>query len=227
MKTNKTIILLFMIGLSVLIYPHVAQYVNDYKQKKQVHAFQDDFNGKTDEEIDELMHKAHVCNEEVYDESTGFRDPFEETKEKLQEFQECLGIAEDAIFAAIEIPKLGLVIPIYLGASDENLNKGIGQVEGSSIPVGGTSTHTVLAGHRGMGTKAMFRNIDELIVGDIFYIHTMSETLEYRVNSQQVIKPHEIDSLQIEENKDLATLLTCHPYRHNYERLLIQGERAD
>lgn len=227
MKKNKVIILLFMIGLSILIYPHVAQFINDYMQKKQVHEFQVDLNEKTDEEIDDLMKKAHVCNEEVYQDSTGFRDPFEESKEKLQEFKDCLGIEEDAIFSAIEIPKLELVIPIYLGASDENLNKGIGQVEGSSIPVGGASTHTVLAGHRGMGTKAMFRNVDELKAGDVFYIHTMSETLKYRVNSQQVIKPHEIDSLQIEENKDLATLLTCHPYRHNYERLLIHGERVD
>src|SRR5690625_5736360 len=87
------------------------------------------------------------------------------------------------------------------------------QVEGSALPLGGESTHTVLAGHRGMGTKAMFRNIDQLNDGDLFYIHTMNETLTYEVYRQKVIYPNQTDDLEIVENKDLATLLTCHPYR--------------
>lgn len=223
MRKNKTIIILFVFGLLILLYPHVAQWINSYLQKNQVEDFlQNDW---SDEEINELMEKAKHCNEEIYYDSEGFRDPFGDNKEKLASFNECLGLDDDEIFGAIEIPKLKLVIPIYLGSSEEVLSKGIGQVEGSSLPLGGEDTHTVLAGHRGMGTKAMFRNVDELNDGDIFYIHTMDETLTYEVFKQKVIYPDETDSLEIQEGEDLATLLTCHPYRHNYQRLLVHAKR--
>lgn len=225
MRKNIGIILLFIVGLSILVYPHAAQWLNDYVQKQQVHEFMKNVSEEETENINEMMAKAQECNEEIFYTSEGFRDPFSDRKEKLQSFHKCIGIQDEVMFGAIEIPKLELLIPIYLGASDEILSKGIGQVEGSSIPIGGESTHTVLAGHRGMGTKAMFRHIDELENGDVFYIHAMNETLTYRIASQNIIYPHETDSLEIEEGKDLATLLTCHPYRHNYQRLLIQGER--
>lgn len=223
MKKKSTIIIIFILGLLILLYPHIAQWVNGYLQKGQVEDFQEI--DMSDAELDELMEKAKKCNEQIYYDSEGFRDPFGDNEEKLQKFKACLDLYDEEMFAAIEIPKLQLVIPIFLGATDEILSKGIGQVEGSSLPVGGNSTHTVLSGHRGMGTKAMFRNVDELHPGDIFYIHTLEETLTYEVYNQNVIYPDETDSLEIEENRDLATLLTCHPYRHNYQRLLIHAER--
>lgn len=227
MKKTSTIVILFIVGIIIVLYPHIAQSINNYLQKGEVQEFRD--REISEEEIDELMEKSKECNEQIYYDSEGFRDPFGDDEEKLQEYQDCLGLyEEDAdMFAAIEVPKLKLVIPIFLGATDEILNKGVGQVEGSSLPVGGESTHTVLAGHRGMGTKAMFRNIDELNPGDTFYIHTLDETIIYEVYDQNIIYPHETDSLEIEEDKDLATLLTCHPYRHNYQRLLIHAERKD
>jgi len=242
MKNNKGIIILFVLGLMILIYPHAAQVINNYLQKGEVKKFNEFVEGLTDEEIDEIMERASICNEEIYYNTDGFRDPFGDNQEKLTAFNECLGIVkngdnelgngfnfsnDDDVFSAIEIPKLKLVIPIYLGSSEDKLRKGIGQVEGSSLPLGGESTHTVLAGHRGMGTKAMFRNIDQLNDGDLFYIHTMNETLTYEVYRQKVIYPNQTDDLEIVENKDLATLLTCHPYRHNYQRLLIQAERKN
>lgn len=234
MKTYKGIILLFITGFVILIYPHAAQYMNNLVQKNEVndfHAFTDKL---TDEEIDSIMEQADKCNEGIYYDEDGFRDPFGSQQEKLSAFNECLGhqsigdthdFSPEDTFSALEIPKLKLVIPIYLGSSEDNLSRGVGQVEGSSLPLGGDNTHTVLAGHRGMGTKAMFRNIDELDDGDVFYIHTMDETLTYEVYRQQVIYPDETDDLEIVENKDLATLLTCHPYRHNHQRLLIHAER--
>jgi len=225
MRSNKWIIFTFVIGLLILIYPHVAQIFNNDLQKKQVNEFKTMINELPQDDIEKLMDKALRCNEEIFDKSNGFHDPFEENKAKLQSFKQCLGIEDDAMFGAIEIPKLKLLIPIYLGSSEEILSKGVGHVEGSSIPIGGKGTRTVLAGHRGMWTKAMFRNIDELHDGDVFYIHSMDETLEYKVYKQQVIYPDETDSLAVEDNKDLATLLTCHPYRYNYQRLLIHGER--
>ena len=214
-----------MTGLSILVYPYVAQWTNGYIQKKHVNQFQQEMEQFSEAELNQLMERAQQCNEEIYYDSKGFRDPFGDNEEKLQAFQSCLDIEDETVFGAIEITKLKLVIPIYLGSSEEVLSKGIGQVEGSSLPIGGESTHTVLAGHRGMGTKEMFRNIDELKEGDVFYIHTMNETLPYQVYNQQVIYPHETNSLEMQEGEDLATLLTCHPYRHNYQRLLVQGKR--
>ncbi len=225
MKKNKWIVVIFLVGLSILAYPHIAQWINGYVQQKHVHHYQNQMEEYSEEELHQLMEKAQQCNEEVYYDQKGFRDPFGDNEEKLQSFQACLGMEDETVFGAIEIPKLKLVVPIFIGASEEILSKGIGQVEGSSLPIGGESTHTVLAGHRGMGTKEMFRNIDELTEGDVFYIHTMNETLTYQVFNQQVIYPDETDSLEMKEGEDLATLLTCHPYRHNYQRLLIQGKR--
>jgi len=227
MKGKKAITLLFVIGLAILVYPHVAKLINSYLQKQQVDEFQDSLENKTDQEIDELMKRASACNEKIYYNRSGFRDPFADNEKKLHALKECLGLDDDEVFAAIEIPKLGEIIPIFLGASEKTLAKGIGQIEGSSLPVGGKSNHTVLAGHRGMGTKAMFRHVDELKEGDLFYIHTMTGTLTYRVFGQKVINPQETEALEIQENRDLATLFTCHPYPTDYQRLLIQAERAD
>lgn len=229
MKRNSTILIVFLLGVTILLYPHVAQLTNSQYQKRQV----EDFIGYIqhlevpNEKGEEIIAQAKKCNEEIYEVSNGFRDPFRESEGKLQYFQRCSQFSDEEMFAAIEIPKLNLLIPLFLGASQEVLSKGIGQVEGSSLPIGGENTHTVLAGHRGMWAKAMFRDLDQLISGDIFYIHTMEETLTYKVYKQNVIYPDETDSLQIEQNKDLATLLTCHPYRHNYQRLLVHGERVE
>ncbi|WP_077302202.1 class C sortase [Virgibacillus pantothenticus] len=227
MKRKKVIILLFVVGLIILVYPHAAKLVNSFLQKQQVDQFQTDLEERSDEEVDALMKKVSACNKEIFYDSSGFRDPFfEDNEEKLNKFKNCLGIDDDEVFAAIEIPKLGEMIPIFLGATEETLEKGIGQIEGSSLPVGGKSNHTVLAGHRGMGTKAMFRNVDELRDGDVFYIHTITGTLTYQVYNQEVIAPDETRPLEIQENRDLATLFTCHPYPTDRERLLIQTERV-
>src|SRR5690606_37894829 len=131
-------------------------------------------------ERNKVIEAADACNQNV---SVDIHDPFNSHRGKFGALNECLGI-NDSMFAAIEIPKLDLMIPIYIGSSEEILSKGIGQVEGTSLPLGGLNTHSVLAGHRGMGTKEMFRNIDELDPGDTFYIHTMHATLTYEVYDQ-------------------------------------------
>lgn len=222
---RSLIFFIFFLGLAILIYPHAAQYINNYFQKEEANKFIEQ--ELSEEELDEIMEEVAMCNEQVFYDETGFRDPFGTNEEKLDSLQECLGLSDDDAFAALEIPKLKLAIPIYVGSSEAVLSKGVGQVEGSSLPLGGDGTHTVLAGHRGMGTREMFRNVDQLADGEVFYIHTYDGTLTYEVFKQEIIDPSETDSLEIEEDKDLATLLTCHPYRSNAQRLLIQAERKD
>jgi|SRR5690625_91133 len=238
MKKYKLPIILLIVGVLSIVSPRVIQYINGYLQKSEVIQFQNKIENLSKEDVNVIMEYAEICNEAVYYGEDGFRDPWGDDQEKLSSFNECLEEHsgkdfafdfnfDDDMFGALEIPKLKLVIPIYLGASQKNLDKGVGQVEGSSLPLGGPSTHTVLSAHRGMWTRAMFRNIDELYDGDIFYIHTLKETITYEVYRQKVIYPYETESLEIEENRDLATLLTCHPYGFNYQRLLIQAERKD
>jgi len=218
---------MFFLGLGIILFPRVAESLNTVKQSQEVESFKKDIAEKDDEEIEKELSRVEDCYNKVYYDEHGIHDPFEESNEKLNQFRECLGIEKDEIFASLEIPKLNLSIPIYLGSSKLILDMGVGQVEGSSLPLGGRGTHTVLAAHRGMGTKAMFRNLDELYEGDVFYIHGSTGTLKYRVTQQRVIYPYETSSLDLEEDKDMATLLTCHPYRYNYQRLLIHGERFE
>ena len=227
MRKNKLIIILFSFGLFILVYPHIAQIVNNQIQKSQVHQFKNETNLLTPENIMDKVEAARNCNEAIYKNEGGLQDPFTEGYSR-NDYQQCKDAPDDGNhFASIEIPKLNLAIPILLGASENELSRGIGQVEGSSLPIGGESTHTVLAGHRGMGTKAMFRNLDALQPGDIFFIYTLEGKLEYHVYDVEVILPHETENLRINEGKDLASLITCHPYRANSHRLVVHGERKN
>lgn len=236
MKRYKLPLILLLIGIVIIASPRILQIVNNYIQKNEVSQFYSEIEDFSEEEIDLFMEKVEICNEEIFYDDHGFRDPWGNNQEKLMSFNTCLAEEKEIsfdfdfdndMFGALEIPKLKLVIPIYLGSSQEVLSKGVGQVEGSSLPLGGESTHTVLSAHRGMWTKAMFRNIDELYDGDQFFIHTLKGSLAYEVYRQKVIYPDQTGFLEIEENRDLATLLTCHPYGFNYQRLLIQAERIE
>lgn len=226
MRGKAWLIVLFLTGFIILIYPHVAQYVNSEIQKDEAEQFKRQKHTLSSDYIAEMLLTAQECNESIYTNEGSFQDPFTEEYEQVR-YDRCKEIINEGdYFAAIEIPKLHLDIPIYLGASENELSQGIGQVDGSSLPIGGASTHTVLAGHRGMGVKAMFRNLDRLKESDLFYIHTLEGKLTYRVIDVEVILPHETDNLRIREGEDLASLITCHPYRSNSHRLVVHGERV-
>lgn len=226
MTGNRFIIILFILGLLIIAYPHIAQLVNNHIQALQVEQFQGKLAHIPDKVKESQLAVVKDCNKSLFENKTGLHDPF--TNGYIREVYEgCTeALVEGDFFASLEIPRLDLTIPIYLGANDEILSRGVGQVEGSSLPIGGLNTHTVLAAHRGMGTKEMFRNIDVLEEGDNFYIHTVNGILNYEVYRKEVILPYETETLEIEAGKDLATLITCHPYRANSHRLLIHGERV-
>lgn len=227
MRKYKWMMLSFILGLLILIYPHLSQYINNQIYQKEVQQFKRTTALLPEQEIHDTLMAAKDCNDAIYQSEEGLHDPF--TFEfNRQQFDDCQDSPLDGEgIAAIEIPKLDLAIPIYLGATENELSRGVGQVEGSSLPVGGENTHTVLAGHRGMGTSEMFRNLDKLQAGDRFFIYTMEGKLEYEVYETDIVLPNETESLQIAEEKDLASLITCHPYRHNSHRLVIYGERTD
>lgn len=210
-----------------MVYPYASQFINSKLQERQVERFNDEKAKLNEAEINEHIKNATQYNEKIYEKQDSFHDPFSEGVNQEEYEQMGNSLADENLFASIEIPTMNLSIPIYLGSSEASLSRGVGQVEGTSLPVGGKSTHTVLAGHRGMGTKEMFRNLDVLHEGDTFLIHTLDETLKYKVYKTDVVLPHETDELEIFEGKDLASLITCHPYRQNSHRLVVYGERAD
>lgn len=259
MKKCGIILIVFLTGLMIFLYPQVSRMINDYFFASSVSALYEVFDEMP--ERDRTMERELVdqYNQELATNNTGFIDPFftstaetasaEGTAEASDDnayadwdYNPEAGADDDdsqredwlqshglpsGMFASIEIPKLGLKLPIYLGASRPVLAKGVGQVEGSSFPGGGPNTHTVLAGHRGMATKEMFRNLDRLRPGDVFHIYTSDGKLSYRVYDTTVITPDDTSALNIQRGKDLATLLTCHPYRSNAYRLLVHGERIE
>ena len=227
MRKNFFITGLFFIGLLIFLYPHIARYSNSIGQEAKIVTFQEEIKLVNEKEATERIQSIKQCNDTIFENPNVFQDPFS-LESTVEGTLECTNHAiDESIFAVLEIPKLNLNEPIYIGATPENLNEGIGQVEGSSIPIGGVNTHSVLAGHRGGIVREHFHHIDKLNKGDEFHIRSLNGTLTYRVIGQEVILPHETDSLQIQNNHDLATLITCHPYGSNSHRLLIYAERVN
>ena len=226
---RKIGVIIFMVGLLVLSYPHIARYVNGLSQDRLIQTFYDgiEIDGEMkDASIEKTIKKLRECNEEVFAHTGDFSDPFMvNAKEDINNKCADILLNEDVI-AVLEVPKLGLEEPIYYGATPGVLDLGVGQLEGSSLPIGGESTHTVLAGHRGLLTREMFRHFDKLVEGDVFVIRTITGELAYRIMGTKEVEPHETESLVIQPGKDLATLFTCTPFPINNNRLLVYGERV-
>jgi sortase A len=202
-------IFIFFVGLSILLYPHIAQYINNLHATQLVAAYfasADNSSGSASTIKDQL---ASANASEGSNGSGAYTGSIQ---------------AGGEIFGSIYIPKLDLELPIFIGSTNANLTKGIAHLEGTSLPVGGTSTHSVLCGHNGMVTNEWFTHIDELSEGDLFYIRTLEQLLTYKVISKKVIESNDVASLYIQPDKDLVTLLTC--TNSGRQRLIVTGERV-
>jgi sortase A len=146
-------------------------------------------------------------------------------EEELAEYESMLNV--DVVMGYIEIPTIRVVLPIYHGTSEEALAAGVGHVEGSSLPIGGESTHCVLSGHRGLPQSKLFTDLDKLVVGDVFMLRVLDETLTYEVDQIRIVEPDDIDDLAIVPGEDYCTLVTCTPYGINTQRLLVRGHRIE
>lgn len=225
-KKRWILIALFLfIGLGLITFPKTVRVYYDLKNKRSYESYKQSVNDMGEETAKIKTEKIKHCYDETIQNDEGITDPFNSNKETANRMASCLEMETNDMFSMLEIPKLGLVVPIFLNSSNEALNHGVGLVEGSSLPVGGISTHSVLAGHRGLWTQEMLRHVDKLNNGDVFYVHTLEETLTYEVFAKTIIDPHDTDILEIEEGKDLTTLITCHPFPTDLQRLLIRGER--
>lgn len=226
---NLVICIIFLAGLSLLLYPFVANQWNNYRQKQLISGYEQVVSDKEAAEgidYDAERKKAEDYNEALLPcvlpdsfalaESSGV-DPV---------YMNTLNIAGDEMMGSVEIPKINIKIPIYHTTEEDVLNKGAGHLEGSSLPVGGANTHAVISAHRGLPSASLFTDLDQLKEGDHFLLHVLDETLCYEVDKISVVKPEDTSALAVEDGQDLVTLLTCTPYGVNTERLLVRGHRV-
>lgn len=226
---NLVICIIFLAGLSLLLYPFVANQWNNYRQKQLISGYEQAVSEKEAAEgidYDAERKKAEDYNEALLPcvlpdsfalaESSGV-DPV---------YMNTLNIAGDEMMGSVEIPKINIKIPIYHTTEEDVLNKGAGHLEGSSLPVGGANTHAVISAHRGLPSASLFTDLDQMKVGDHFLLHVLDETLCYEVDKISVVKPEDTTALAVEDGQDLVTLLTCTPYGVNTERLLVRGHRV-
>lgn len=238
MKKKLSIILagiLFLAGLSLLLYPLVANQWNNYRQSKLISEYETvvkDESRKGTINYEKEWERANAYNQSLL--PSILPDSFAiaaASDEPGEEYMSCLNILTDEMMGYVEVPKINIKIPIFHTTSEEVLSKGAGHLEGSSLPVGGESTHSVLAAHRGLPAARLFTDIDQLKQGDMFYIHVLDETMAYQVDQilDMVDKDdHETleEALQIQEGEDQVTLFTCTPYGVNSHRLLVRGTRV-
>ena len=230
-KTDKILLIvsfLFMlVGVGIFLYPTVSNYFATKNQTTAIRTYDEKIEESNEEELKEELEKAKEYNENLAGDPV--HDPFVEGSGYAlpENYTDVLNITDDGIMAYIEIPKISVYLPIYHGTSEEVLQKGVGHIESTSLPIGGTSTHSVLTGHTGLPSAELFTKIDELVVGDFFYIHVLDQLLTYVVYETKVILPDEIDELQITNGEDYITLVTCTPYGVNTHRLLVKAKRSE
>lgn len=218
------IALIFVLGVCVLAYPFVSDFVNSRHQTKAVVSYAQAVQAMSDEERQEYFNQARVYNEELAADGLGYASLSDAERER---YESLLNVGDGGAMGCITIPCIGVELPIYHGTSDGTLQMGIGHLEGSSLPIGGETTHSVLVGHRGLPTSTLFTNLDELREGDLFMVSVLEQEAWYEVDQILTVEPDDVSALAMEEGADYCTLLTCTPYGVNSHRLLVRGHRTD
>ena len=220
--TTIILIFIFCIGLSLLLYPTLSDIWNSYHQSKAIVTY-----AEMVEDIDEETYKSMWDDAALYNQrlaQTGNRWKLSDAEEK--EYERILRVNDSGMMAYLEIPKINCRLPVYHGTDELVLQTAVGHLEGTSLPVGGESSHCVLSGHRGLPSAKLFTNLDKLEVGDTFTLRTLDEVLTYEVDQILIVKPDEVDALKIVDGEDYCTLVTCTPYGINTHRLLVRGHRT-
>lgn len=222
--------LMFTAGLSLLLYPFISNEWNTFRQSRLITTY--------DEAVAELEEGGLIAYEEEWERAYAYNDslvPYvlpdsfstaEIPEEGSREYLSCLNLTGDGMMGYVQIPKIGVKIPIYHTTTEEVLQKGAGHLPGSSFPVGGEGTHAVISAHRGLPSAALFTDLDKLKDGDYFLLSVLDDVLCYQVDQITTVDPTDTSTLVSEEGKDLVTLLTCTPYGVNSHRLLVRGHRV-
>ena len=228
MKRSTIIILavvLFVAALGLTFYPIISNYVNTL-YASEIHTAYEEVIAQTDNSaLLEAKELAVAYNESITPGAAQDTYSQESLKEASVDYESQLNIAGDGIMGYVHVPKIGVNLPIYHGTDSDSLERGIGHLLGSSLPIGGADTHSILTAHSGMASQKMFSDLPQLAVGDVFYLNVLGETLAYQVDQINTVLPHDTTYLGIEQDMDICTLVTCTPFGVNTHRLLVRGSR--
>ena len=225
MRQHKTVIFLtlgFLVGISLLLYPAFSNYWNSKTQSRAIVDYEAVLEHLKPEDYSAMFQAAYDYNRALYETDYPLMD-----YEEIPGYYDTLKLPGSSIIGYVKIDKIGVELPIYHGTSDEVLNVGVGHLEGTSLPVGGENTHSVMSAHRGLPSAKLFTDLDRLEPGDTFQITVLDQVLTYQVDQVKVITPTEVEDLLIAEGKDYCTLFTCTPYGINTHRLLVRGIRIE
>ena len=217
------LILIFLVGLSLLLYPTVSDYWNSLHQSRAIAQYAEQVANLDNDVYEQLWADAGAYNRTL----PGTAQRYVLTDEEKEAYEQLLDPSGTGVMGYIEIPEISCSLPIYHGTDEAVLQIAIGHIEGSSLPVGGESTHCVLSGHRGLPSAKLFTDLDKLDTGDTFILRVLDETLTYEVDRILIVEPYELSALEIEEGRDYCTLVTCTPYGVNTHRLLVRGHRVE
>ena len=222
---NILITIIVLSALAIVLYPTVSDQYNQYMNTRRIYSYTHMAETMDPAEYDQMLADAEAYNEDLKE--VEIHDVFTEAAERSSpRYRMLLNPNGDGIMGVIEIPKIGVKLPIYHTTDDEGLARGVGHMEGTALPVGGPSTHCGLAGHRALPSARLFTDLDKLGRGDLIYITVLSQLLVYQVDQISVVLPHELDYMAVVEGEDLVTLVTCTPYGVNSHRLLVRGRRV-
>ncbi len=218
-------VLIFLAGAAVFLYPTVSNWLAEIHQSDVIQEYEAELAEEDPDDYAEAWRLAQEYNESLSGDPV--HDPFIPGSGYVlpENYLECLNLDGSGVMGYIEIPKISVRLPIYHGTSEEVLEKGVGHVESTSLPIGGDYTHAVLTGHRGLPSAKLFTDLDQLEIGDQFYIHVLDQVLAYEVDKINTVLPDELEELRSIEGQDLVTLVTCTPYGVNTHRLLVRGTR--
>ena len=220
--STAVLVLVLLVGLGFLLYPTVSDYLKTLAYNRAIENFKSSVVALDDETYEDILAEAAAYNEKLL--AIGkIRTSLK--GEELAAYERQMVIDESGVMGYVVIPKIHVSLPIYHGTSDAVLQSGVGHLEGSSLPIGGAGTHTVLSAHRGLPSAKLFTNIDQLAVGDTFTVRVLREVLTYEVDDVRVVLPSKVSALKVEKDGDYCTLLTCTPYGVNSHRLLVRGRR--
>lgn len=225
MRKHKTVIFLtigFLVGICILLYPTLSDYWNSKTQSRAVTNYESVLENLDEDVYKSIFENAYAYNKALYETNYPLMD-----YKKVPGYYETLSITENDMIGYLKIDRIGIELPIYHGTSDDVLNKGVGHLEGSSLPVGGENTHCVMSAHRGLPSSKLFTDLDRMEIGDTFQIVVLDQVLTYQVDFVKIIEPTDVSDLQIIEGGDYCTLFTCTPYGINTHRLLVRGIRIE
>lgn len=221
--SSAVLMLIFVVGFSLILYPTVSDYWNSLHQSKAIATYSESVSKLDENEYKEILQQARWFNEYVKNNCVGGSL----NEEQLKIYNEILDVSGTGVMGYIDIPSIDVSLPIYHTVDEDVLQIAVGHIEWSSLPIGGEGTHCVLSGHRGLPSAKLFTNLDKLDEGDTFMLHVLNETLTYEVDQILIVEPKNVKSLAISDNEDFCTLVTCTPYGVNSHRMLVRGHRVE